>query len=416
MSTGEMRTQKGILLCDHLKALKNGHVLLRRQVPIQLFLSSLHSVHIVQRMMQSSFLQKVSRLFFLSFLHASISLSPFAQHTCPLKILGYDLTIYLAFVESLVGTGYDGDVVFSISQEEKLKPGVKEYLQSKNSKTGTGVNIVTYEVNWSCFKQSGEATNGANEGISHCKMNNAFGDASGNSISDPREPRPVATARYELYWMWSLQYKKDSWLMLIDARDVWFQLQPFKKLKDREKVSGELHLFGENADVVSIGTSDYNRKWLITAYGQKVVSPYFKEPVICSGSTIGNQDAIETYLRAMVAEYDATLCKQKGCDQGFHNHLYYSGKLRTVDNEINEGISKVYVHEQGKGIINNLGALRTKPLKDWGLYDPERQLVLNWDGTTSAVAHQYDRDKEANMMVKGKKRAFKQQWKLRKVN
>jgi len=54
----------------------------------------------------------------------------------------------------------------------------------------------------------------------------------------------VATARYELYWMWSIQYQKESWLMLIDARDVWFQLHPFKELETRGKVSGELYLFG----------------------------------------------------------------------------------------------------------------------------------------------------------------------------
>ena len=156
---------------------------------------------------------------------------------------GYDLSIYLAFVESLIGTGYSGDLVISISNEAKLKPGVKEYLQSKNSQSG-GVNIVAYEVNWSCFKQSGETASGANEGVNWCKMDNAYGDSSGNPVSDPREPRPVATARYELYWMWSLQYNKESWLMLIDARDVWFQLHPFKELEDRGKVSGELHLFG----------------------------------------------------------------------------------------------------------------------------------------------------------------------------
>ncbi|KAL7539896.1 hypothetical protein ACHAXR_009692 [Thalassiosira sp. AJA248-18] len=323
---------------------------------------------------------------------------------------GYDLSIYLALVESLISTGYSGDLVLSISIEEKLKPGVKEYLQSKNPETG-GVNIVAYEVNWTCFKQTGEAANGSNEGINHCKMNNAFGDSSGNPISDPRDPRPVATARYEVYWMWSLQYNKESWLMLIDARDVWFQLPPFEELMTRGEVSGELHLFGENADVVKIGTSNFNRRWLEMAYGKKTVSPFFEQPVICSGSTIGNQDAIETYLRAMVAEYDATLCKSKGCDQGFHNYLYYSGKLGAKDNEGNtEGISKVLVHEQGKGIINNLGALRDKPLKEWGLYNAEKQLVLNWDGTTSAVAHQYDRDKEVNVMVKGKKREFNQQW------
>jgi len=159
------------------------------------------------------------------------------------SILGYDLSIYLAFIESLISTGFSGDVVLSISSEEKLKPDVKAYLQSKNSETG-GVNIVAYEVNWTCFKRSGEAASGSNEGINHCKMNNAFGDANGSPISDPREPRPVATARYELYWMWSLQYDKESWLMLIDARDVWFQLHPFQELTSRGKVSGELHFFG----------------------------------------------------------------------------------------------------------------------------------------------------------------------------
>jgi len=323
---------------------------------------------------------------------------------------GYDLSIYLAFVESLLNTGYTGDLVISISNEAKLKPGVKEYLQShsNNSQTDT-VNIIAYEVNWSCFKQSGETASGSGEGVNHCKMDNAFGDVNGNPISDPREPRPVATARYELYWMWSLQYNKESWLMLIDARDVWFQLHPFKELENRGKVSGELHLFGENADAVRIGTSNYNRRWLNTAYGEKNVKPFYDKPVICSGSTIGNQDAIETYLRAMVAEYDTTLCKQKGCDQGFHNYLYYSGKLEKSLNT--EGISKIIVHEQGKGIINNLGAMRTKPLTEWGLYDSKRELVLNWDGTTSRVAHQYDRDKEANIMVKNKKKQFERQWK-----
>ena len=49
------------------------------------------------------------------------------------------------------------------------------------------------------------------------------------------------------------------------------------------------------------------------------------------------------------------------------------------------------------------------------MYDAEKQLVLNWDGSTSAVAHQYDRNKEVNIVVKTKKQQFEQQWKaLRK--
>ncbi len=161
-----------------------------------------------------------------------------------------------------------------------------------------------------------------------------------------------------------------------------------------------------------IGTSSFNRGWLITAYGEKAVLPYYQKPVICSGSTIGNQDAIETYLRAMVAQFDTTLCKTKGCDQGFHNYLYYSGKLGKAGSKGSiEGISEVIVHDQGKGIINNLAALRMKPLSEWGLYDAKRELVLNWDGSTSAVAHQYDRDPEVTVMVKKRKQQFESTWK-----
>lgn len=112
-----------------------------------------------------------------------------------------------------------------------------------------------------------------------------------------------------------------------------------------------------------------------------------------------------------VAQFDSTNCKSKGCDQGFHNYLYYSGQLGDDGTPIATGISKVIVHDQGNGIINNLAALREKPLSEWKLYDAEKELVLNWDGSTSAVAHQYDRDKEVNAMVKKKKRYFEQHWK-----
>jgi hypothetical protein len=45
--------------------------------------------------------------------------------------------------------------------------------------------------------------------------------------------------------MWSLMYESDSWIMLIDARDAWFQLDPFDSLGGEVGVDGgELHLFG----------------------------------------------------------------------------------------------------------------------------------------------------------------------------
>lgn len=54
------------------------------------------------------------------------------------------------------------------------------------------------------------------------------------------------------------------------------------------------------------------------------------KPTICSGATLGEQIALETYLRAMVNEFDETGIKLMGMDQGFHNYLYYSGKLQNA--------------------------------------------------------------------------------------
>ena len=52
---------------------------------------------------------------------------------------------------------------------------------------------------------------------------------------------------------------------------------------------------------------------------------------------------------------------QKGADQEFHNYLYYSNKLVNV-----AAISSITVLAQGKGSINNVGALRTKLWQNGG--------------------------------------------------
>ena len=135
------------------------------------------------------------------------------------------------------------------------------------------------------------------------------------------------------------------------------------------------------------------------------VTPFFDKPVVCSGSTMGEQVAIEAYLRAMVVQFDETRCKVKGCDQGFHNYLYYSRGLEGV-----KGIRSVKLWEQGKGIINNLGLLRDKPLRERGLLKEGTNEVLNWDGSISPVAHQFDRDDELKRIVNGYKVDWLAKW------
>jgi len=315
---------------------------------------------------------------------------------------GYDVKIYLAFVESLKETGFEGDIVLSVSVLSKLKPGVEEYLRAQP-------NIVVYSVEWNCFTGSGEKASGPKEGMRMCQLDGLYGDVDANAFDDPREARPVATARYELYWSWSLAYEPHTWIMLIDSRDTFFQVDPFrglpKRRADQRKDDGSLYLFEENAETTTIGESSYNKRWLENAYGKKAVSPFFDKPVVCSGSTMGEKVAVEAYLRAMVKQFDDTKCKIKGCDQGFHNYLYYSGKLGGVP-----GIHDIVVHEQGNGIINNLGLLRDNPLKERGLLQQGSNTVLNWDGSVSPVAHQFDRDDELKGIINERKKKYLNQW------
>jgi hypothetical protein len=56
------------------------------------------------------------------------------------------------------------------------------------------------------------------------------------------------------------------------------------------------------------------------------------------------------------------------------------------------------VSDQGTGIVNNMGAMRTAELEEWGndkMVQVSGQLthVLNWDGAVSPVVHQFDRHK-----------------------
>ena len=117
---------------------------------------------------------------------------------------------------------------------------------------------------------------------------------------------------------------------------------------------------------------------------------------------MGEQVAIETYLRAMVQESDETGTKLMGADQGFHNYLYYSNKLASA-----ETIRAIVVFDQGRGAINNLGAMRTAPLEEWGnghlveVVSNTSMTVLNWDGKPSPVVHQFDRHKVLSKFIYG---------------
>ena len=358
---------------------------------------------------------------------------------------GYSLPYYMCFIETLRETGFDGDIVLAIASYDLLEKNVLEYLKTKE-------NVVVYIYELHCLQPDGVtfgkriSKKGSLDIFQFCVLDDVYGwkDKDGNVVrtaKDPRPPRVVATLRYEWYWIWAQYYDPTSWIMLVDARDSFFQTNPFEGLPRNQ--DGLLYFFGENAEATRLGKSTKNKNWLLRGYGEETLNALRDKPTICSGSTMGEAQAIETYLRAMVNEWDETDCAMTGLDQvrsyhcavivyhgkyfgyrnpyisfsnslslarslgcctfkkigqGLHNYLYYSGKLSN-----SASISKLVVWEQGKGIINNLGALRTKTFEEWGFYDPETHQVYNWDGTLSPVAHQWDRDKHLHSYYQQKR-------------
>ncbi|GAX18312.1 hypothetical protein FisN_23Hh205 [Fistulifera solaris] len=341
---------------------------------------------------------------------------------------GYRLSYYMMFMETLTATGFRGDVVLAVADEYTIREDVMDYLKTfTDQDSEEKPNLIIYQETLLCESSDGDPTNtrrnvvktGDTDSFQMCQLPNVYGwvDSDGHVLraaSDPREGRVVATIRYEYYWIWSQRYNRHSWLMLIDARDSYFQLNPFQGLpRSREdQEDGLLYLFGENSDATRLGRSKKNLKWIQKGYGQRAIDLLAEKPTICSGSTMGEQVAVEAYLRAMVNEHDECNIRMTGSDQGFHNYLYYSSKLRNTN-----AIRRLVVWEQGRGIINNLGALRTQTLSEWGILDPVSKEVYQWDGTISPVVHQWDRDRELHSYIWNKRHvAWAQEWKDKKMN
>jgi hypothetical protein len=346
---------------------------------------------------------------------------------------GYGLPHYVTFLETLRGAGYRGDVVLAVAEARLLDGAAAAYLREYAARNGTAAdggggssrpNLVVYQVLLDCDNPDGtrgrsRAPRGDQlDAFQMCRVPNVYGvrrsNTSGAFVAqpDPRPGRVVATLRYEWYWIWSLRYRPASWIMLLDARDTFFQLDPFAGLPRRPASTragdggGLLYLFGENHAATRLGRSAANAKWLQVAYGDRVLAALADKPTICSGSTLGEQVAIETYLRAMVSEHDERDIRLAGSDQGFHNYLYYSGKLENAAGSIRQ----IVVWEQGKGVVNNLGALRTRSLSEWGAYNLTSRLVVQWDGSASPVAHQFDRDRDLFRATMDRHRRWARAW------
>jgi len=257
---------------------------------------------------------------------------------------GIELKTLVLFVTTLRASGFLGDIVLSASPREQMAPGVYDFLKY-HSYSG----LVLYE-NVIEFEQNVREHTPTNDTKVYLK--GLYGDSkTRQSLEDPRKNRHIGVAKFELYWVWSTHYDANIKILLIDASDTYFQIGGLNGIGSGlacpYKIEGYLHLYEENK-ALDIG-GNINQTMITTAYSKEVFNIIKSYPVLIPSSTHGDQIAIETYLRAMVKQFDYTQCAGILCEWAFHNYLYYFGVLKGAP-----FIDHVIVLVQGSGSVNYL--------------------------------------------------------------
>lgn len=141
------------------------------------------------------------------------------QHNAILSfVYGYQLPKIIHFVNTLLRSGFEGDLVLGVTPN--LTEDTREFLRQLSESRETNVNLVVYEITLTCSKPRNQFL---------CQNDQMFRDASTKQwIADLRPMRRVATLRFEYYWAWSSLYSPDSQLFVTDARDVYFRAIPFQ--------------------------------------------------------------------------------------------------------------------------------------------------------------------------------------------
>jgi hypothetical protein len=191
-------------------------------------------------------------------------------------------------------------------------------------------------------------------------------------------PLDPAAFRYLLY----LEYLLDpacgpvDRVFLLDTRDLIFQRPPF----DTAVPSGGITAFLEERSM-TIGACIANSSWVRACYGESGLAAMADRPIFCSGTILGNRDAIVIYLDALIREIARVGGRRFvpwGFDQACHNHLLHRAPPVPF-----------VACENGASQVMQLAHRPAARLS----FSPEGEL-LNDAGSVVSIVHQWDRHAE----------------------
>lgn len=179
----------------------------------------------------------------------------------------------------------------------------------------------------------------------------------------------IACSRYYYYYK-ILSSTKYEHIMVSDVKDVVFQTNPF------DNVEKGIYFAIESKDV-KIKEQKGNDKWVKRLFNEHEYTYLKEQNISCSGTTLGTREHMLDYFQLMIhilATNSNKIAGRFGYDQGAHNYIVWRKKVKDYHLVQNLAgfILTMVTTEESEFIVNNEGMLTNK------------------DGSIVSIIHQYN--------------------------
>lgn len=282
---------------------------------------------------------------------------------------GSNITDLALFVLSARKAGFQGDIVLSVPNLNKLPSESRKFLTKSAKRNG----VVLYT---GLMQRQGSQWI-----LPQFYMN----PSTGKQVSDPRPPRAKSIIVFEIFRAWTKFYAPSSNIMIIDGEATFFQDNPFvNDTCDAFKLHLQLEhgLYRKFGNIQKYDT--YVASALESVFDAEDLVAYATRPLLNPNAIYGHQDSVKIFISDMIKTFDSLNCYHFGCDWAVLNYLWFTEKLSNFDSISH----KIVAHTQGDGIIH----VTVPPLSfmtEKGLYDPSAIQFKDWKGTVSPVVFRY---------------------------
>lgn len=300
---------------------------------------------------------------------------------------------FVNMVGSLRNTGYDGHIILGV--HSKIPADEQEYLKK--------MDVTFYAVEFVACHDS-ILTNGNDE-------NNVVRGLCSKGL----EKLKLEWGRFEMARQWLYACEKcTGWSLVMDTRDVFFQVNPFDSLPQPPEASPYDLMFVEEISRHSCPqdkSHDPRRYYTLSnsfyqgdlngCYGE-----YHKQfpdrPVLCSGTILGTRKGIDRFLSVFVNEFYANnqkenlLCRSPHTtDQLMLQYMYYTGMFGDPETTRTSPWGTGPVMTIGHACVDN-SKTPSHSQMDIVQFDNTTGLILNNNEIGDAfriapLVHQYDR-------------------------